>query len=583
MIRHSRGSRSFRVAFLGGLLALGILLIACCAVTLSLSRSISKVTSTSSSSAPTMPTDPHSAMLAVAVSPEKQALLQELAGRFNDRRLHTPDGKVMTVEIRAMDSQTMLDLALRQALAEGNEPAPIQALNPDSSLWLGQLDRTYAEQVGAGETIAPRIIADTVRYAVSPIVIAAWEPVARDLGWPDRPVGWRDIQRKARADPGFKWNHASTSHASGLLATLAEFYAGAGKVRDLTVEDVQAQQTLDYVAAIEHTVRYYGESETAILERARAEGRQFLDAFVVQEQMVVQFNREHPPERLIAIYPVEGTLWADHPLALLEQPGPTANQRRTFQAFREFLLSPEVQRQVLAAGYRPADLSIPLDGKGSPLTAANGVDPTQPQTTLQIPGPAVVSVVQDVWWYTKRHTNVFLVVDASGSMRGEKLEAVQQALHVFLDQIKGDRERVGLIVFSHQVTYIEPLAELGENRIQLEQAIDRVQAGGNTALLDAVRTAYARLRRLGEADRINAIVVMTDGKENASGVSLQALVEEIQQGNQAGPPVVIFAIAYGRDADYDVLRALAEASGGQVRQGDLDTIRQLYKVLSSYF
>ena len=47
--------------------------------------------------------------------------------------------------------------------------------------------------------------------------------------------------------------------------------------------------------------------------------------------------------------------------------------------------------------------------------------------------------------------------------------------------------------------------------------------------------------------------------------------------------MVIFAIAFGDDADYDVLRAIAETSGGQVRQGDLNTIRQLYRLLSSYF
>jgi Ca-activated chloride channel family protein len=414
-------------------------------------------------------------------------------------------------------------------------------------------------------------------------VIAAWEPVARELGWPERPVGWRDLQRKAQADPGFKWNHASTSHASGLLATLAEFYAGAGKVRDLTIKDVQAKATLDYVAAIERTVRYYGEGELVVLERARAEGRRYLDAFVVQEQLVVQFNLSRPPERLVAIYPAEGTLWADHPLALLERPEPTANQRRTFQAFREFLLSPEVQRQILAAGYRPADLSIPLDGPDSPLTAANGVDGSQPHTMLQIPGPAVVEVVRNVWWYTKRHTNVFLVVDTSGSMRGEKLEAAREALRVFLDQIQGDLERVGLIEFSSQVNYIEPLAELRENRSRLQERINALEAEGNTALLDAVRTAYARLRQLNDTERINAIVVMTDGRENASNVGIDELTEEIQRGNREGPPIVIFAIAYGKDADYEVLQTLAEASGGQVRKGDLETIRQLYKILSSYF
>ncbi|NOZ27450.1 MAG: VWA domain-containing protein [Chloroflexi bacterium] len=581
MTRHerTRRKRPSRSLLIGGALAVVGFLLACCVFLLALAWGGRDSLTTAEKPS----RDPYSATLAVAVSPEKEALLQELADDFNGQKQRTPDGKKMVVQIHAMDSETMIEAALQQALPEYQVPVSVQALNPDSSLWLDQLDRAYAERVGATEGIAPRIIADTTRYAVSPIVIAAWESVARDLGWPDRPIGWRDIQQKAQQDPDFKWNHASTSHASGLLATLAEFYAAVGKVRDLTIEDAQAQSTLDYVTAIERTVRYYGEGELAVLERARKEGRRYLDAFVVQEQLVIQFNLEGPSERLVAIYPVEGTLWADHPLALLERPEPTANQRRTFQAFREFLLSPAVQERILAAGYRPADLSIPLDGAGSPLTQENGVDPTQPQTTLQIPGPKVVEVVRNVWWYTKRHTNVFLVVDTSGSMEGEKLEAAQQALRIFLDQIKGDLERVGMVEFSDQVNHIEPLAELGESRGRLMQRIDQLEAGGGTALLDAVRTAYMRLWRLNDAERINAIVVMTDGRENSSNVELKALVREIQESNQKGPPVVIFAIAYGNDADYDVLKALAEASGGQVRQGDLQTIRELYKILSSYF
>ncbi|HEY63124.1 MAG TPA: VWA domain-containing protein [Caldilineae bacterium] len=574
-----RRVRSSRGLLIGIALATTSILLACCVFIFALWVVTKKPSVTSQ----VTPSDSRSAVLVVAVSPEKEALLRKLAEQFNDQELRTPDGRVMSVQIQVMDPEQMVEVALAQALSEQDTPASIQALNPDSSLWLDQLDREYADRVGEEGIIAPRMIADTIRYAISPIVIAAWESVARDLGWPDRPVGWQDIQRKAQEDPNFKWNHASTAHASGLLATLAEFYAAAGKVRDLTIEDAQAPATLEYVAAIERTVRYYGEGELAVLERARAEGRRYLDAFVIQEQLVVQFNRENPSERLVAIYPVEGTLWADHPLALLERPEPTANQRRTFQAFREYLLSRPIQQAILAAGYRPADLSIPLTGPDSPLTAKNGVDPAQPQTTLQIPSPQVVEVVRNVWWYTKRHTNVFLVVDTSGSMAGEKLEAAQQALRIFLDQIKGDLERVGMIEFNSQITHIEPLAELGENREILMQRIDQLEASGNTALLDAVRAAYVRLRRLNDTERINAIVVMTDGKENASDTNLEVLVREIRTDNEEGPPVVIFAIAYGEDADYDVLKALAEASGGQVRQGDLETIRQLYKILSSYF
>ncbi len=317
------------------------------------------------------------------------------------------------------------------------------------------------------------------------------------------------------------------------------------------------------------------------MQRIQQEGRDFLDAFVAQEHLVVNHNRQSPLNRLVAIYPSEGTLWADHPLALLQTGGVTDNQRQTWRALRDFVQSPEAQRIVLESGFRPADLSVSL--ANSPISPSNGVDPSQPQTTLQVPGPAVVDVVQNVWQYTKRKANVFLVVDTSGSMEGEKLGAAQAALAEFLDQIKGDQEQVGLVEFSSTVNNIVELAELGDNRSELEQSIGALQAFGNTALLDGVRTAYVRLQQENDPERINAIVVMTDGRENNSYITLSQLQREIERGNASGVPVVIFAIAFGDDADYDVLRTIAESSGGQVRQGDLNTIRQLYRLLSSYF
>jgi Ca-activated chloride channel family protein len=335
------------------------------------------------------------------------------------------------------------------------------------------------------------------------------------------------------------------------------------------------------VADIERTVKFYGEGESTLMDRLRSEGRSFLDAFVTQEHLVVNYNRENPGDRLVAVYPAEGTLWADHPLVLLEQLRLTDNQRQTFRAFRDFLESPEAQQLVLEAGFRPADLSIPL--AGSPIAVANGVDPSQPQTTLQMPGPAVVDVVQNAWQFTKRKANVYLVVDTSGSMEGDKLEAARAALWEFLGQIKGDQEQVGLVEFSSFVNNIDPLQELGTSRRDLEVTIDGLVAGGDTALLDGVRAAYVRLQDEADAERINAIVVMTDGRENASAISLPELRQEIARGNRDGVPVVIFAIAFGEDADYDMLQAIAEASGGQVRQGDLESIRQLYRILSSYF
>jgi Ca-activated chloride channel homolog len=510
--------------------------------------------------------------LVVAYSPEKEAVFQALVDGFNEQAFESPDGEAMRIEAVVLSPEAMVNSVL-----EGE--AGFHAMAPDSSIWLGQLDEEWSAQRGT-DALA---VGETVRFAVSPVVIAMWEDVAREMGWPEARIGWQDLLSRAQLDPDFRWSHASTSSASGLLATLAEFYAGAGKTRGLTIEDVQAQETLDYVAALEKTVRYYGEgNEPAIIQQALDEGQAFLDAFVVQEQMVVYFNthRQGQP-RLVAVYPVEGALWEDHPLALLETRDLTPLQRQAFAQFRDYLLSPAAQQLVLRHGYRPANLATPLGGAGSPLTQENGVDWTQPETTLQVPNATVVKVVRDVWWYTKRHTNVYLVVDTSGSMRGEKLGQAQIALDVFLEQIQGDVERVGLIQFASRVDTVVYLDQVGNNRGALQNAVASLRAEGDTALLDGVYEAYRRLEDLGDTERINAIVVMTDGQENNSAISLRRLMSELEE--QSPVPVVVFCIAYGGDADIATLQAIAEPTGGQVREGSLETIRDLYKILSTYF
>ena len=551
----------------------------CCLGVVALAIIGQQANKSATSQTPTV--DSRTASLTVAYSPEKAALMRTLADKFNAQKQKTSDRQAMLVQLVEVTPDEMVN----QALAGSGG---FQALTPDSSLWLDQLNSRWAQsQATEPGTIEPRLTSVPVRYAISPIVVAAWEDAARALGWPQAAVSWQAIQTKAQQDKNFTWSHPSTAYASGLLATLAEFYAGAGVQRGLTAEMAQDQKTLDFVQNVEKTVKFYGEGELAAMKRAANDGPAGLDAFVVSEQLVTAFNTGafsggRPAERLVALYPAEGTLWADHPLALLETADITTNQRRTFQAFREFLATPDAQAAILQAGYRPADLTIPLDRPGSPLTKENGVDASQPQTTLQLPAPDVVQVVQNVWALTKRKTNVFLVVDTSGSMNGDKLDNAQAALKTFLAQIPTDQERVGLVEFNSGVANIIELDTLSANRAALTGAVNALEAGGNTALLDAVRTAYWRLQRQADPERINAIVAMTDGKENASAVSIGQLVDEIRQGNQQ-VPVIIFSIAYGSDADYAMLQALADASGGQVKQGTPETIRELYKILSTYF
>lgn len=524
--------------------------------------------------------------LTIATSSEMAPLLGALADQFNSQQ--AGQAGLVPVKIVTISPSDMVTAAL-------NPDPPFQAINPDSGIWLSKLTNEWAnkfksETQGSEALPLPRQrFSLPERFAVSPIVIAMWQKVAASMGWPNQAIGWNSLQERASQDASFHWNHPSTSYASGLLATLAEFYAGAGVNRSLTEAEATDPATLDYVKKVEATLRFYGEGESAILDRLKTDGSSLLDAFVAQEQIVLRWNKENPTQTLVAVYPVEGTLWADHPMTLLErysdfdQTPLTSPQRDTYYAFARAILEQNAQNQVLADGFRPVNTSIDLQGSASPFKNNPNVDALQPKTTLQIPPYSVIQVIEDFQAYIKKPTNVVLVVDTSGSMKdSSKLPKVKDALTAFVGQINGKNDRLGLISFSTDVNYSSGILPVTvDYKASLVSSIQAMSAGGNTAVLDAVLEAYNQLQKVGDSNSINAIVVMTDGLENASShTNLNGLAQTLSKGKV---PVVVFSIAFGSDADETIMKSLANATNGQFRKADSFNIGDLYKIISTYF
>ena len=161
-------------------------------------------------------------ILQLAYSPEKQVLFEALVKEFNAQQLPSADGNTFQIQAVVMEPDAMVQAALS---------GEVQAIAPDSSIWLDILDREYGSRATTAEENlggSTPLVTEVTRWGVSPVVIAMWESTAREMGWPDKPIGWKDILERAGQDRDFKWSHPSTGSASGLLATLAQFYAGAG-------------------------------------------------------------------------------------------------------------------------------------------------------------------------------------------------------------------------------------------------------------------------------------------------------------------------------------------------------------------
>jgi len=118
-------------------------------------------------------------------------------------------------------------------------------------------------------------------------------------------------------------------------------------------------------------------------------------------------------------------------------------------------------------------------------------------------------------------------------------------------------------------------------RSQMTEMINAMTPQGNTALLDAIWEAYLYLLKENDREAINAIVVMTDGQENASSLSLKALQQRFAQN--ADVSIVVFTIGFGEDVDDDMLENIARIGGGQYRRANETDIQELYRIISTYF
>jgi len=219
----------------------------------------------------------------------------------------------------------------------------------------------------------------------------------------------------------------------------------------------------------------------------------------------------------------------------------------------------------------------------NPIDAAHGVDPKQPQNLLEVPDANTLEKLLGVWRETKKATDVVMVFDKSGSMKGKPLDEAKRGAKGFLD-VLSERDEVTLLFFDSLVyPPVGPTKLGGGGREKLAQRVDGVLADGGTSLYDAVDMAYAEItkRAASERGKIHAIVVMTDGKDEGSKMSLATLKQRFP--NEADAPVKVFTIAYGEGASSEPLEQIAEAAKGSAARGSVETINRVYADMAAFF
>ncbi len=152
-----------------------------------------------------------------------------------------------------------------------------------------------------------------------------------------------------------------------------------------------------------------------------------------------------------------------------------------------------------------------------------------------------------------------LIIDNSGSMRDKRQKVAAAAVALVKDS---NREDEAFVVNFNDDAYLD--CDFTNNVEKMDQALSRIDSRGGTAMREAISMSIDHMKEKAKKDK-KVILVVTDGNDNASTISLENLVKKAQQSE-----VIIYAVGLLNEEEKReahrakrALDLLTEATGGQ--------------------
>jgi Ca-activated chloride channel family protein len=214
--------------------------------------------------------------------------------------------------------------------------------------------------------------------------------------------------------------------------------------------------------------------------------------------------------------------------------------------------TPDSGDAVFTADTRLVPLNVTVTDKGGHLV------PGLPRSAFQVMENGVVQQIKD-FKHEDVPVSLGLVVDNSGSMRDKRQSVESSALALVRDS--NPQDEVFVVNFNDEPYLDTPFT----NDIKMmEQGLTKIDSRGGTAMRDAIRVSIDYLNQKAKRDK-KVILIVTDGNDNASSVSLQEIVREAQQSD-----ILVYTIGLLSDEEKKDAKAaqraldlLVGSTGGQ--------------------
>jgi Ca-activated chloride channel family protein len=204
--------------------------------------------------------------------------------------------------------------------------------------------------------------------------------------------------------------------------------------------------------------------------------------------------------------------------------------------------------------------------------------------------PSALQQMQSSWKDLRKRARVVMIIDSSSSMgarvagSASKLQLAKQAAVGALSSFANDDE-VALWSFAAAPREVVPLGPFRDQQSTIRQEIEQLEAqGSRKALYATITKAVERLSKGPDRARINAVLVLTDGKnDDPENSDLGALIS-LLRAQPKSDVVRVFTLGYGSGADTSTLERIAVAShGGAYEATDPRVIDRVFQLIVSNF
>ncbi|GIE48989.1 hypothetical protein Ani05nite_25230 [Amorphoplanes nipponensis] len=513
--------------------------------------------------------------LSVAVAPEIATAVQQSAAEWVAGKAAV-DGTCVAVDVRAADPAdvaAVLSAGQKVSLAGAGAPragvTPPDVWVPDARTWLQRL-RAAAPQLA---------FTDEGSVAMSPVVMAMPEPVAKRLGWPKQKLGYADLVAQITTSTNFRAGTVDPTRDAAALSGLLVLSGSA-----TTLDQRRPGTSNGLLRALATDTSVLRDDLMAQLPQGSDAGSLAagLGLAAMSESDVVRYNAATPPVGLAALYLDPAATPLDYPFAVMPELG-RPQAEAAHQLYDVLSGSAGFRGRLAAAGVRPPDGSAPA-GLKAPAGAPSRVGPSpgagSGEAAAATTDGAAIDRALAGWSAVVAPARILAIVDASQSMRTPvptarnatrmqvTLAAARSGLGLFSDDWQ-----VGLWLFAAGVgtgnhRELVPIGPLTDKRADVARALGGIQpAGGDAGLYRTILDGYREVQEGWQAGRVNSVLLLTDGADagqKAGDIKLDELLAELDAAKSVDRPVQVIVVGVGDAVDRSPLEQITRQTGGGV-------------------